>query len=435
MKRSLVPASFLIGLLSICPAAQATSPTEQLRGFFSAATRILDSQTDEGVEARMAAIRAIVKEIVDVPAAAQLSLGPNWSVRTAAERDEFVQLFADLLERSLISAIAGRDPSPRRRQVSYLGESVGEPWPPVWTTILTKRGMDLPFTYRMKARAGGWAIRDVVIDGVSVAANYRAQFLRIMQVSSYQELVRQMRARVPETLTRSLVATAIAEGPAIASGTPPTQPSDPVRAAVQEPAPPPAPAPGPPVNEVATSARSDVRLQLELEMAVVSRALAEATVLPTNAGGRAAGDSGAPIASRRDARSQPRRWGGGAVRARRERQVLLGAGPAPSRHRGRPGAWLHCSSRRSLPARADLQPSRVVGRGPLLTRVRVGPFSDRSRKQPPKLREMEARGYKPFIAAEASDGLDPVIGARRQGRPRRGPHPGPSSASCGLFII
>ena len=182
MRRSLVPASFLIGLLSICPEAQAASPTEQLRGFFSAATRILDSQTDEGLEARLAAIRAIVKEIVDVPAAAQLSLGPNWSARTAAERDEFVRLFAELLERSLISAIAGRIRLPDGVQVSYLGESVDGAVATVWTTILTKRGMDLPFTYRMKARAGGWAIRDVVIDGVSVAANYRAQFLRIMQL-------------------------------------------------------------------------------------------------------------------------------------------------------------------------------------------------------------------------------------------------------------
>ena len=285
MRRSLVPASFLMGILSICPEAQAVSPTEQLRAFFSAATRILDSQTNEGPEARMAAIRAIVKEIVDVPAAAQLSLGPNWSTRTAAERDEFVHLFADLLERSLISAIAGRIRLPDGVQVSYLGESVDGAVATVWTTILTKRGMNLPFTYRMKARAGGWAIRDVVIDGVSVAANYRAQFLRIMQASSYQELVRQMRARVPETLAGSLVATAIAEEPAIASGTPPpTRPSDPAQAAQVLASP-----PGPPVNEVAAGTRSDVRLRLDLQMAVASRALADATALPTNAGGRAGG--------------------------------------------------------------------------------------------------------------------------------------------------
>jgi cell division septation protein DedD len=35
----------------------------------------------------------------------------------------------------------------------------------------------------------------------------------------------------------------------------------------------------------------------------------------------------------------------------------------------------------------------------LLTRVRVGPFADRW-EAAAKLREMEAQGYKPFIAAE-----------------------------------
>ena len=400
MRRSLVPVSFLMGILSICPDAQATSPTEQLRGFFSAATRILDSQTDEGLEARLAAIRAIVKEIVDVPAAAQLSLGPSWSARTAAERDEFVLLFADLLERSLISAIAGRIRLPDGVQVSYLGESIDGAVATVWTTILTKRGMDLPFTYRMKARAGGWAIRDVVIDGVSVAANYRAQFLRIMQLSSYQELVRQMRARVPETLTGSLVAAAVAEDAAIVSvsATPPTPPSDSVQAAkVLAPAAPPAPA----VTEVTAIARSDPRLRLDLEVAVAARVLAEATALPTNAGGRAGEDNAAPIASRRDARSQPHP-AEPAVRSApasngKSYWVQVGAFKSPEAAR-RLAALLVAPEPSGMGRPAAVTESWAADS--LLTRVRVGPFADRS-EAAAKLREMEARGYKPFIAAES----------------------------------
>src|SRR6185503_18521621 len=158
MRRLLVPAGFLVGVLFICPAAQAASPTEQLRGFFSAATRILDPETGEDLEARLAAIRVIVKEIVDVPAAAQLSLGPSWNARTATERDEFVQLFAELLERALIGGIAGRIRLPDGIQVSYVGESVDGAAATVWTTLLSKRGLDLPFTYRMIERAGRWAI-------------------------------------------------------------------------------------------------------------------------------------------------------------------------------------------------------------------------------------------------------------------------------------
>lgn len=397
MRRLLVPASFLMGVLFICPEAHAASPTEQLRGFFGAATRILDPLTGEGLEARLGAIRAIIKEIVDVPAAAQLSLGPSWNARTAAERDEFVRLFAELLERSLIGGIAGRIRLPDGIQVSYVGESVDGAVATVWTTIVSRRGLDLPFTYRMIERAGRWAIRDVVIDGVSVAANYRAQFFRVMQSSSYQELVRQMRARVPETLASPLVATAIGDDVVIVSVTPAMPPSDLVRAR-EALAPRP---PGPPAHEVGANARSDARWQLELDVTLVARALPEATALPTNAGGGVVGDEAQLVAPRRAARSQP------------DLLAAAAAPPAPASN-GRAywvqvGAFKSPEAARRLAALLVEPEPRGSGRSAvvmeswaadiLLTRVRVGPFADRW-EAAAKLREIEARGYKPFIAAE-----------------------------------
>src|SRR5438552_1245099 len=42
---------------------------------------------------------------------------------------------------------------------------------------------------------GRWKIRDVVVDGVSVAANYRAQIERVLEGASVSELLGQMRER------------------------------------------------------------------------------------------------------------------------------------------------------------------------------------------------------------------------------------------------
>ncbi len=404
MRRLLVLAGFLMGVLCIGAEAQAASPTAQLRGFFSAATRILDPQTDDGLEARLGAIRAIVKEIVDVPAAAQLSLGPNWNARTAAEREEFVRLFAELLERSLIGGIAGRIRLPDGIQVSYVGESVDGAVATVWTTLLSKRGLDLPFTYRMIERAGRWVICDVIIDGVSVAANYRAQFLRVMRSSSYQELVRQMRARVPEPLTAPPVATAIGDDVVIVSVTPATRPIHMMRKEWPQVRTWEALAPRPPrprALEVDASAPWDARFQLDLDVTLVARALPEAGALPANAGGGVLGDEPEPIAPRRDPRSQP------------DALELTAARPAPASN-GR-SYWVQVGAFKSPEAATRLATLLVepepngVGRSAvvikswtadmLLTRVRVGPFADRW-EAAAKLREMEARGYKPFIAAE-----------------------------------
>jgi phospholipid transport system substrate-binding protein len=50
--------------------------------------------------------------------------------------------------------------------------------------------------YRLSARGDRWLIHDVVVDGISITANYRAQFSEILTRTSYQELVKRIRARV-----------------------------------------------------------------------------------------------------------------------------------------------------------------------------------------------------------------------------------------------
>ncbi len=49
--------------------------------------------------------------------------------------------------------------------------------------------------YRMALRQGRWVVQDLVVDGVSLVDNYRAQFQKFMQRSSYAGLVSEMRAR------------------------------------------------------------------------------------------------------------------------------------------------------------------------------------------------------------------------------------------------
>lgn len=87
MRRWILPVVALAVVLLFCPDGWAGSPTEQLRGFFASATRILDDPgTVRDPEARLSAIRTIVGDIFDFPEAAQLSLGPEWNARTPVER-------------------------------------------------------------------------------------------------------------------------------------------------------------------------------------------------------------------------------------------------------------------------------------------------------------------------------------------------------------
>jgi len=110
------------------------------------------------------------------------------------EREEFIKLFGDLLERSYISKIElyGGE------KISYVGESVDGDVATVRSKILAKQGTEVPVDYRMLRRGDRWMVYDVIIEGVSLISNYRTQFNKIIQTSSYQELVKKMKTKQDE---------------------------------------------------------------------------------------------------------------------------------------------------------------------------------------------------------------------------------------------
>jgi phospholipid transport system substrate-binding protein len=181
-------------------AASAGPPTEQLRG---AIDRVLKTVEDPTLKAenktteRRQAVRKIANEIFDWGETAKRSLGRHWQARTEAEREEFVRLFGDLLERAYISKIElyGGE------KITYTGESIDDSFAVVKTKIVTpKQGTEVPVDYRLLLRGERWLVYDVVIEGISLVSNYRTQFNKIIQSSSYQELVKKMKTKQEEFL-------------------------------------------------------------------------------------------------------------------------------------------------------------------------------------------------------------------------------------------
>jgi len=143
---------------------------------------------------RRAAIRRVANDIFDFPEIARRSLGRHWQGRTDRERDEFVTLFGDLLERSYISRIEQYG----GERIQFINERVEGDLAVVGTRIITKSGAEVPVDYRLLRRGDRWLVYDVSIEGVSLVSNYRTQFNKIIQTSSYAELVKRMRAKQDE---------------------------------------------------------------------------------------------------------------------------------------------------------------------------------------------------------------------------------------------
>jgi phospholipid transport system substrate-binding protein len=195
---AIVLAGALVVGVSAAPAA-AGVPTDQLKGAVERVLRTLDDPALRG-EARLAerrvAVRKIANEIFDFSEIAKRSMARHWQPLSEAQRTEFVGLFADLLERSYISKIETYG----GEKIQYTAERADGDFATVSTRIVTKNGTEVPVDYRMIRRADRWLVYDVSIEGVSLVSNYRTQFNKIIQTTSYNELVSKLRHKQDELL-------------------------------------------------------------------------------------------------------------------------------------------------------------------------------------------------------------------------------------------
>jgi phospholipid transport system substrate-binding protein len=174
--------------------AWAGTPTDQVREYTDAVVKILEDpalKAEDRKPERRAAVRKVATEVFDVQETARRALGPHWQQRTPQQREEFVALFADLLEQTYISKIDlfGGE------RLRFTDEKVDGDNAIVRAKVLTKQQTEVPVEARMLRKGDRWLIYDILIENISLVGNYRAQFDRIIRTSSYEELVKRLRTR------------------------------------------------------------------------------------------------------------------------------------------------------------------------------------------------------------------------------------------------
>ncbi len=192
---SVARVSVLLGLGALLlpwSPAWAGVPTDQLKVSVDQVIRILEDpalKSEAKAQERRAAIRKEADKIFDFEETAKRALAKHWQSLGEKDRQEFVSVFSDLLERSYISKIQRYT----GEKITYAGDSIDGDVATVKTRFATKQGTEVPVDYRMLKRGDRWLVYDVNVEGVSLVANYRTQFNKIIQTASYQELITKMK--------------------------------------------------------------------------------------------------------------------------------------------------------------------------------------------------------------------------------------------------
>lgn len=151
-------------------------------------------KTKNNEQRRRTAIRKAIAAIFDSQEMAKRSLGKHWNQRTPAERKQFVDLFSTLLENSY----AGKIESYNNERIVYTKELVDGDYAEVKSKVITAKKDEYTLDYRLLKRDNAWVVYDVIIEGVSLVANYRTQFNKIITTSGYPELVKKLQTKSNE---------------------------------------------------------------------------------------------------------------------------------------------------------------------------------------------------------------------------------------------
>lgn len=196
MKRRLVGFSILMLLLFSVP-AHAGAPLDTVQ---SNVNSVLDVLRDPALkpasarETKKQKLRTIYDRLFNQVELSKRAMGRNWSKLNAAQQQEFVKLFRQVLEKAYIDKIlAYTDEKIAFDKESMLSETQAE----VQTRAITSSKV-IPIYYRLILQNGAWGVYDVVIENVSLVQNYRTQFNDILAKNTPEQLLETLRKKVKD---------------------------------------------------------------------------------------------------------------------------------------------------------------------------------------------------------------------------------------------
>jgi phospholipid transport system substrate-binding protein len=146
---------------------------------------------------RRSKLIAVVAPRFDFENMAKSSLGYHWRDLNATQQGQFTQLFTAFMEDAYLNKLEGFS----NQHIEFLGEhSIDPDDVEVNSRVITPRQTDDPVKvdYLLQRRESEWKVYDVMVDGISITANYRNQFNRVVNNQGFDALMNEMRSKQQE---------------------------------------------------------------------------------------------------------------------------------------------------------------------------------------------------------------------------------------------
>ncbi len=178
-------------IMTVGPAWALGAPLETVNQVVNKSLPVLrDKRTP--LPQRRRQLRTLLEQHFDFADMSRIALGYHWKELNVTQRAQFTQLFTAFIENAYLSKIqdySGQD-------VNILGEnSEGDGFSRVRTQIVQQGKQPIKVDYLLRDMNGDWKIYDVTVDAISIIANYRNQFNRVINDQGFAKLMADMRVK------------------------------------------------------------------------------------------------------------------------------------------------------------------------------------------------------------------------------------------------
>ena len=195
-----VATRFILAILIMVLAARQASaqeikPIDALRGPLDSALAILQDpryRSGSEREAQKERLWEIIRKVFDFEGITMLAVGQNWKLFSPEQKKVFTDVFTTRLGNSYLNKIQG---SFNNERVEFLSQEMLSATKARVKTKIIREVDSIPVDYSVRPVDGAWRIYDVVIEGVSLVANYRSQFNDILSKDSPAVLIERVRSQ------------------------------------------------------------------------------------------------------------------------------------------------------------------------------------------------------------------------------------------------
>lgn len=153
---------------------------------------------DLTVDERRSRIEQIVYVQFDFETMSRLVLARNWKRFDPSQREAFIREFKRHLSRSYGTRLSRYE----QEEVEVIGERKEKRGDVTVLTVIRGGQFDgAEIDYRMRERDGAWRVIDVIIEGVSLVANFRSQFKDVVSRDGPDGLISQLASRNDQAAT------------------------------------------------------------------------------------------------------------------------------------------------------------------------------------------------------------------------------------------